>query len=179
MLIDIDIKITDNGGNLVHHFIKRLDEEDAIHLKKMNNNYCGESFEDFLSEYMSTSGYAVRDKLASTNNYCTNSLSSLLTDDNSYNGKTLSNLENKELSCNIRIGNKELFTGRIPLTSTIQVDTKDITKEKSEIENDNTTCLEQEFVAFDRMIHYAMFNAITKYEANLSFSSEEELHPIP
>jgi len=175
MLIDIDIKIADNDGTLVHHFEKRFDDEDTVCLEKLNNNHFGESFEDFLSEYMSFSGHAVREKLNSGNTDSTSLIPCIPPDrTNLIKRGVLSNLENSEIDYRIRIGNKNVFIGRIPLTQTpYTVETNDIPK-KLENENQNTTSLDQELASLDNIINYAMLKAIAKYEVNLYPISKEE-----
>ena len=175
MLIDIDIKIADNDGNLVHHLEKRLNDEDTACLKKLNNNYFGESFEDFLSEYMSSSGHQVREKLISDSSAYTGLISPFPYDGAStFKRGVLYNLGNSEIEYKISIGNKNVFIGRMPLAQTpISVETDDIPI-KLENASQNTLTVDQELASFDNMINYAMLKAIAKYEANLYPINKEE-----
>jgi hypothetical protein len=174
MLIDIDIKIADNDGNLVHHFEKRLDDEDTASLKKLNNNYFAESFEDFLSEYMSFSGHQVREKLKLGDSVSRSITPSFPTDGTiSFKRGNLYNLENNEIEYKIRIGNKNVFIERMPLEQTpILVETNDIPVE-SENESQNTPSLDHES-SLSNLIKHAMPKVIAKYEANLYPISKAE-----
>lgn len=64
MVINIDIKIADDDGNLLQRFEKRFDGNITISDKNGLDNKLGESFEDFLSEYMSFSGRTLRENLS-------------------------------------------------------------------------------------------------------------------
>jgi hypothetical protein len=64
MVINIDIKIADDDGNLLQRFEKRFDENITASDKIGLNKNLGESFEDFLSEYMSFSGRTLRENLS-------------------------------------------------------------------------------------------------------------------
>lgn len=174
MLIDIDIKIADNGGNLVHHFVKRFDDGDIADYKELNNHYLGESFKDFLSEYMSFSGHAVRERLISDKEAPTRLMSNYLTDESSpYQREVLFNIENSVINCNIRIGNKKVYEETIPITQPNKAEAIDILK-NSENEGQKETSFDQEIIPMNKTINYAILNAIAKYEANLSIISNED-----
>jgi hypothetical protein len=65
MVINIDIKIADDDGNLLQRFEKQIDGTITTSDKIGLNKKLGESFEDFLSEYMSFSGRTLRENLSS------------------------------------------------------------------------------------------------------------------
>lgn len=115
MFIDIDIKISDNDGKLLHRFEKQFDE-DIAYPEKLNNNYLGEDFEGFLSEYMSSRGLAMRERLIS-DYYAVSSDHSTV---DSSDGLSLMNNEtfdpsDSEMEIKIRIGRKNVFIGRVPM----------------------------------------------------------------
>jgi hypothetical protein len=98
MIIDIDIKISDSDGRILHHEEKQFNKLDDSH-KNLNFNIdLGKSFECFLSEYMSYSGRLIRDRLIS--------------EDMPYT--TADSIEN-EVEYRIRIGSNHLFTGKFPV----------------------------------------------------------------
>lgn len=63
MIIDIEIKIADDNGITLKHYVKRLDEhtEGTIRLEDITGT--GESFKELLDKYLTHSGRKVREKL--------------------------------------------------------------------------------------------------------------------
>ncbi len=146
MLINIDIRIADNEGTLLHHFEKSF-EDDFMCSEKLGHHYIGESFDSFLSEYMSFSGHAVREKLIP-------SFSSAAA--------------NSEMEYNIQIGTKRFFA-KIPINKISYPNKPDPSEEQS------TAPIADQSESLDTILNYTMMKAITKYEANLyPYSKEDE-----
>lgn len=63
MIIDIEIKIADDNGITLKHYVKRLNDpaDGTIRLEDITGT--GESFKELLDKYLSHSGRKVRDKL--------------------------------------------------------------------------------------------------------------------
>lgn len=62
MVIYIEIKIADSDGKILHIFENRLDEKDVKPEEPVNNRI-NKDFENFLGEYLSFGGFALREKL--------------------------------------------------------------------------------------------------------------------
>ena len=176
MLINIDIKIADNDGNLVHHLNKHFNDEDSACLEKLNTNYLGESFENFLSEYMSFSSYAVRERLISCSNSATSNPipSDSFEEINASESRAINHIEKSAIEYKIRIGNKNVFVGSIPYA---QKTISEVNSDLPSINNNisiSTAYFDQELESLDHMIDTAMLKAIKKYEANLCPVSLED-----
>ena len=178
MLIDIDIKIADNSGNLVHHFEKRFDDADTACLEQLKNDYGGESFDNFLSEYMSFSGHAVKEKLISGHAADINtngSLSSVTTDPLEKEAVTAAVDGNIEYQ--ISIGNKPVFARTISYSQIPAfTDTSD-SSVSSQNGEPGLFSQKQELGTGEGTLDYAIQKAIAKYEANLTPISDDELYP--
>lgn len=180
MLVDINIKITDNDGNMVHHFEKRFSDEDNVCLENANKIHLGECFESFLSEYMSFSGIMVRDRLISDSINSKTLIPFSASDEViSSDREDLCNLKNREITYKISIGQKNVFVGKIPLAQ--KSNYKEIGHIGEEVERINQTAssMKHELEVFDHMISYSLSNAIAKYEANLYPTIYEEAGGYP
>jgi hypothetical protein len=157
----------------------------------------GKNFEDFLSEYMSSSGRTIREKLI--HNYNTtfeqSNSDSKVDVYESTKENTLDRFNAGEMEYNIRIGNKKLYTGVISLNHLSILPTINNTPLKDENEaviltNDAEVSQQPEYEipsainnelplhkeAADNMIDFvdfAMMKAIEKYELNLYQVYEE------
>jgi hypothetical protein len=197
MIIDIDIKIAGCDGTLLHRFEKRFDEMDIPIEKYDYDTEAGKNFEDFLSEYMSSSGRTIREKLI--HNYNTtfeqSNSDSKVDVYESTKENTLDRFNAGEMEYNIRIGNKKLYTGVISLNHLSILPTIKNTPLKDENEaviltNDAEVSQQPEYEipsainnelplhkeAADNMIDFvdfAMMKAIEKYELNLYQVYEE------
>ena len=178
MLIDIDIKIADNSGNLVHHFEKRFDDEDTACLEQLKNNYGGESFDNFLSEYMSFSGHAVKEKLISGHAAGINphdSLSSVATAQ--LEKETVRAEVNGNIEYQISIGNKPVFGKTIAYSQMPAfAETSDPSVSSQNGEPDLFS-QKQVLGTGESTLDYAIQKAIAKYEANLTPISDDEMYP--
>lgn len=178
MLVDININIMDNDGNMVHHFEKRFSDEDSVCLESSNNNRIGESFESFLSEYMSFSGIMVRDKLISNSIDPKQFNSFSASDEVMSSGRgALRTLKNSEITYKISIGHRNVYVGKIPLVQKSNSDGDLV--EEPEHRDQHAASLKQELEVFDHLISYTMSNAIAKYEANLYPTIYEEACEYP
>lgn len=118
MVIDIDIKIADSNGKILHRFENQFDDKDASLTGRKYNN-ARSNFEDFLAEYLSCSGFALREKLI--NDHFTIPLGKNDTPDTTESTKIsaddnmISQLENSELEYRIKLSKNKVLTGKIPL----------------------------------------------------------------
>ncbi len=70
MIIDIEIKIADDNGITLKHYVKRLDDytDGTIRLEDITGT--GSSFKELLDKYLSHSGRKVREKLLPSAKQC-------------------------------------------------------------------------------------------------------------
>lgn len=118
MVIDIDIKIADGNGKLLHRFERSFDESTVSTNQGETISDLGKCFEDFLSEYMSISGRMIREKLIGE---YTNTVFDQYSFEDSGNDEIqidcddLKNLSDTEMEYKIRLGSKKILIGKIPL----------------------------------------------------------------
>lgn len=111
MIIDIDIKIADDSGKVIHRFAKQFDERMGSEQNYNVRNGIKKEFQDFLNEYLSASGHTIRERLISSTR-----------DFSSPGFIPYEKVGNKEydalrngLEYNISIGNRSVFVGKIPI----------------------------------------------------------------
>lgn len=145
MVIDIDIKIADGNGKLLHRFEKCFEEGNNTSRNGAYLSDIGKSFEDFLAEYMSFSGRFIREKIM--NNYHnmlyeqynnTSHVNNTIETENEYDY----NIDDAEMEYKIRIGSKKILIGKIPInkskfTTDIGNNNNTINKQQTEIENNS------------------------------------------
>jgi hypothetical protein len=111
MIIDIDIKIADNDGKVIHRFAKQFDERVGSEQNYNVRNGIKKEFQDFLNEYLSASGRTIRERLISNTQalYSTMKLpyETFIQEEEESQGN---GLEYK-----ISIGNRSVFMGKIPI----------------------------------------------------------------
>jgi hypothetical protein len=142
MIIDIDIQISDENGKRVHRFAKRFDEGTNSSNNGSKSAVSNNKFEDFLAEYLSASGRAIRDKLICK-------LNSLNNQNYEYNRvvKTTPSTENLitvpdgELEYKISIGNRNVLIGKIPLPRIARI--ANLSENLSKLEKEKTIELEE------------------------------------
>jgi hypothetical protein len=198
MIIDIDIKIADCDGTLLHRLEKRFDDLD-LPVEKLNyDTAIGKNFEDFLSEYMSSSGRTIREKLIQNYNttFEQSNSDSKIEMHGSAKENVLDRFKTSHMEYNIRIGNKNLFTGIISLNhpsflpaikntplkdekESVLYENEDSQQTDYKIPSANRKELpsDQEEADIDTMIDFVdftMMKAIEKYEVNLYQVYEEE-----
>ncbi|BCJ94066.1 hypothetical protein acsn021_16350 [Anaerocolumna cellulosilytica] len=108
MIIDIDIKIADNNGKVIHRFAKQFDERVGGEQNYNVRNGIKKEFQDFLNEYLSASGRTIRERLISTQiMYLPGKLpyETFVREEGLENG----------LEYKISIGNRSVFMGNIPI----------------------------------------------------------------
>ncbi len=129
MLIEIDIRIEDSDGRVLHRFENKYD--DKVSAFKESQDYAddvGMDFCDFFSEYLSCSGAILREKLFQGNytmkrdrskrkvKKSTTSHRNEFNHDNEINPNSqVTHLEDSELEYRIRIGDDKVLVGKIPL----------------------------------------------------------------
>jgi hypothetical protein len=198
MIIDIDIKIADCDGTLLHRLEKRFDDMD-LPVEKLNYDAAiGKNFEDFLSEYMSSSGRTIREKLIQNYNTTFEQSNSDSKVDRYASAKEniLDRFRTGEMEYNIRIGNKNLLTGIISLNHPSLLPAIKNTPLKDEKEsvlyenedsqqpdykipsaNKNELPSDQEEADIETMVDFVdltMMKAIEKYEVHLYQVYDEE-----
>lgn len=193
MIVDIDIKIADNRGNILQHLVKRFDDIDSSEERLNFNLDIGKSFEQFLSEYMTCSGRRVQEKLFNGNMHSISdspylsgecipsggspqsaaSLSSVKelpiqhqVDIPQRNSHIDKGLENKEIEYLIRIGNGNIFSGKFPVKQLLQ--SEDIIQESQELKFPNNSAPVYED------LNYLMQKAIEKYEITFCHITQDQ-----
>lgn len=168
MVINIDISIADSDGTVLHHFENRFNEKDAC-FEKQDQGYTDEiDFQNFLAEYLSCSGFAVREKLIySKNNYVSEQNKSELSTYVNFPGEkeAFYRFEDSELEYKIRIGDKKVLVGKIPLKLPLII--SDDVPEPKDKDTHTPLLTNNSPNAIDSLINYTMMKAIEKYEANL------------
>jgi hypothetical protein len=139
MVIDIDIKIANSNGQLIHRFSKRFDEK-AETAEKINNAGLSKDFEDFLSEYLSVSGRSIREKLISYPETPLLGQSMEEEEENLY-GKdpSVNDYADSEMEYKIRIGKDKVIAGRIPFHRLTRLNTVTDALEREEISDRSMT----------------------------------------
>ncbi len=189
MVINIDISIADSDGTVLHHFSNRFDENDAYTQKQEPRPVQGLEFDDFLAEYMSCSGFIIREKLiygsypadighcSSTNKDLLNKRDALYQEDILDRRDMLQQedipdkrdalyqYEDSELEYKIRIGDHKVLTGKIPLRLPLLSEEK-APRSKVEAKQPYRTP-QDEPDEIEGFLNYTMIRAIEKYEANL------------
>ncbi len=129
MIIEIDIRIEDSDGRILHRFENKYD--DKVSAFKESQDYTddvGMDFCDFFSEYLSCSGAILREKLFQGNytmkrdrskrkvKKSTTSHRNEFNHDNEINPNSkVTHLEDSELEYRIRIGDDKVLVCKIPL----------------------------------------------------------------
>ncbi len=120
--IEFDIKITDHNGIVIQSTGNHCDENVSSDGKQDTDNVLNIDFTDFLAEYLSTSGYFLREKLMKGRG--SGKLKRHVRNKTIREGIKLSEqdeegmadlLKNSELEYKIRIGNNKVLIGKIPL----------------------------------------------------------------
>lgn len=116
MLLDIDIRISNDEGVQVQRFTKHFDSKfDGSNITDENNSI-GKSFHEFLSEYLSGSGRLIRDNLLDSN---PQSQAVPVRSVNGYsmlNGPAYNPADYAaEVEYTLKLGDSQLITGHIPI----------------------------------------------------------------
>lgn len=113
MIIDIDIKIANSKGKLIHTFSKRFNERlDLSDIENSNSKI--KDFEDFLAEYLTESGRIVRKKLIDQMSENPQSNPNSANEDNFLWDDTALDVSDSEMEYQIRIGKNKVIAGKIP-----------------------------------------------------------------
>lgn len=116
MLLDIDIRISNDEGVQVQRFTKHFDSKfDGSNITDENNSI-GKSFHEFLSEYLSGSGRLIRDNLLDSNPLDQAAPVRSVNGYSMLNGPVY-NPENyaAEVEYTLKLGDSQLITGHIPI----------------------------------------------------------------
>ncbi|MGB8450709.1 MAG: hypothetical protein WCD89_00115 [Anaerocolumna sp.] len=196
MIIDIDIKIADSDGKMIHRFSKKFDEKLEVSEKINKDSGISKGFEEFLSEYLSVSGRSIREKLISNQDtvafdeYNTESDAG---DDNLY--ETSDGITDSEVEYKIRIGSKKVFVGKIPFQvmnrinavtdalyqaenkERVKTDTTALPRQTDDadmnIKNHFDFTNKETVVDLDKNISTIMLQAVEKYESSFYHMDED------
>lgn len=144
MIIEIDIRIEDSDGRVLHRFENKYDDKvSAIKESQDYTDDVGMDFCDFFSEYLSCSGAILREKLFQGNYTMKRDRSkrkvkkSTTNHHNEFNpdyeinpNSKVTHLEDSELEYRIRIGDDKVLVGKIPLK--LQPSTTSVTLQLNE-----------------------------------------------
>lgn len=169
MIIDIDIKIADGDGNLLHRLEKHIDKFDYTNEKINFNLDMGKNFEYFLSEYMSYSGRVIREKLIHTgeNPLLLNMVGPNDMEQEMNRSKESRNqMSEHEVEYRISIGKSHVFTGKFPFEHPAPIRTLEDDLNSYDIDN-----YEENW-----NITSAMTRAIEKYESNFYLINSQNDH---
>ncbi len=200
MVIDIDIKIANSNGKLIHRFSKQFDEKLEVSEKIEKDTGLSKDFEDFLTEYLSASGRSVREKLISYTDMPADLQSNMyLTEagDSDPDGEGADRIPDSEMEYKIRIGNNKVIAGKIPfhrlsrLNAVADVlDKADREYEEASGKNgalnrtDHTGLYANHLsdprskeivVDLERNLKNLMIQAVEKYESNFYHTDEEKV----
>ncbi len=155
MIIEIDIRIEDSDGRVLHRFENKYDDKLSTSIESQDyTDDAGMDFCDFLSEYLSCSGSLLREKLFQGNytmkrdRYRRKGKKTLSKHSNETNPNSevsqVRNLEDSELEYRIRIGDDKVLVGKIPLklqpsTTSVTLQLKEDMIAHPEIKNPSDT----------------------------------------
>lgn len=118
MVIEIDIKIEDSDGRVLHRFENKFDEQDRTYDTQEYDGGIDMDFDEFLSEYLSYSGYLLREKLFSELGSAAAKKAKNMRRSKAKKTpgvKEAVSFEDSELEYRIRIGDNKVLIGKIPL----------------------------------------------------------------
>lgn len=116
MLLDIDIRISNDEGVQVQRFTKHFDSKfDGSNITDENNSI-GKSFHEFLSEYLSGSGRLIRDNLLDSNPLDQAAPVRSVNGYSMLNGPAYNPEDSAaEVEYTLKLGDSQLITGHIPI----------------------------------------------------------------
>ncbi len=197
MIIDIDIKIANSSGKLVHSFSKRFNEKLDLSDKIEKDSGISKDFEDFLAEYLTESGRVVRKKLITEIPESLQKNSGLRSEDGRYWEETDDGITDSEMEYRIHIGKNKVIAGRIPLSRLNRLNS--VTDALDQVEDEylgesersiainrsdytgfhgsgmNPDAGRKDITAdFERNIQNLMIQAVEKYESNFYHMEKEK-----
>lgn len=120
--IEFDIKITDHNGIVLQSTENPCDESVSSDTKQDTDTVLGIDFSDFLAEYLSSSGFFLRDKLmkgyssGKLKRHACNKTIKKSTKSREFDDENMTDLlKDSELEYKIRIGSNKVLIGKIPL----------------------------------------------------------------
>lgn len=100
MILDIDIRVSNDNGVEIHQFAKRFDSR--FEGKRINGTSASKDFEEFLAEFLSSSGRVIRNQL--------------ITDPaTSFDVPNDINRSSNNLEYTLKLGDSQSISGNIPL----------------------------------------------------------------
>ncbi len=196
MIIDIDIKIANSSGKLVHSFSKRFNEKLDLSDKIEKDNGISKDFEDFLAEYLTASGRVVRKKLITEMPESLQNNSGLRSESGRYWEEIDDGITDSEMEYRIRIGKNKVIAGKIPFQRLNRLNSVTDALDKAEDEylglsgrssainpadytgfnggSMNPDAGKKDITAdFERNIQNLMIQAVEKYESNFYHMEKE------
>jgi hypothetical protein len=196
MIIDIDIKIANSSGKLVHSFSKRFNERLDLSDNIEKDNGMSKDFEDFLAEYLTASGRVVRKKLITEVSGGIQN-SGLRSEAGRYWEETDDGITDSEMEYRIRIGKNKVIAGRIPFQRLNRLNSVTNALDKAEDEylgvSESSSIINRtDYTGFDgsglspdtgrkdvtadleRNIQNLMIQAVEKYESNFYHMEKEK-----
>lgn len=196
MIIDIDIKIANSSGKLVHSFSKRFNERLDLSDNIEKDNGMSKDFEDFLAEYLTASGRVVRKKLITEVSGGIQN-SGLKSEAGRYWEETDDGITDSEMEYRIRIGKNKVIAGRIPFQRLNRLNSVTNALDKAEDEylgvSESSSIINRtDYTGFDggglspdtgrkdvtadleRNIQNLMIQAVEKYESNFYHMEKEK-----
>ncbi len=196
MIIDIDIKIANSSGKLVHSFSKRFNEKLDLSDNIEKDNGMSKDFEDFLAEYLTASGRVVRKKLITEMPGSLQNNTGVRSGDGRYWEETEDGITDSEMEYRIRIGKNKVIAGRIPFQRLNRLNSVTDALDKAEDEylgaaERSSVINRSDYTGFDgggmnpdagrkditadleRNIQNLMIQAVEKYESNFYHMEKE------
>ena len=197
MIIDIDIKIANSSGKLVHSFSKRFNEKLDLSDNIEKDNGMSKDFEDFLAEYQTSSVRVVRKKLITEIPGSLQNNSGLRSEAGRYWEETEDGITDSEMEYRIRIGKNKVIAGRIPFQRLNRLNSVTDALDKAEDEylgvSERSSAVNRpDYTGFDvggmnpeagrkditadleRNIQNLMIQAVEKYESNFYHMEKEK-----
>jgi hypothetical protein len=157
MVIDIDIKIENDSGKVLHRFSKCFQDKADDFETPCKTFTLGMIFEDFLAEYLSVSGHAFRNKLIyKPNDYLEEERTDTALKETKVKGREDYGFSDHELEYKICIGNKKIYSGKIPITRLGHMDKTDQDKGSKE-ESTRVKFRERQRVKKDDVLYRNIF----------------------
>lgn len=189
MILDIDIRVSNDNGVQVHQFTKHFDSRFEGKKIEGGNNSISKNFEEFLSEFLSGSGRTIRDQL--------------ITQKDAYidTRKSFSN-SNNNIEYTLKLGDAQSVSGKIPLDKLFRLseiskianaedrvdlatlnlaDEETLYSEKATFSSyDETLIMKRtpfrntiDLEEVDKMFQQIITNAVAKYEDSFYVSNQE------
>jgi hypothetical protein len=179
--IEFDIKITDSAGKVLHRFENRFDEDVSSDRKQKMDAVLKIDFSDFLAEYLSSSGFFLREKLMNgryskkSNLYKHDFVPDEDTDEEE---SILNRLKDSELEYKIHIGSNKVLIGKIPLKIETEADSEILEEKCTEdlLSSEEKTALEEVTVSNKQSLSKNTSCSKEPLSSEVKIHSKEQLY---